>query len=45
MHIYETIYKKLQAVLGDLDKLPEYMKLKSGGFMDLNMDSLYQEAS
>ncbi len=43
MHIYETIYRKLQAVLGDMDKLPEYLKLKSGGFMDLNMDRLYQE--
>ncbi len=43
MHINETIYKKLQAVLGDMDKLPEYLKLKSVGFMDLNMDRLYQE--
>jgi uncharacterized protein YqiB (DUF1249 family) len=37
---YEQNYKILEEILGDLTKLPEYLKLKSSGFMDLNMDNL-----
>ncbi len=37
---YERNYKILEEILGDLSKLPEYLKLKSSGFMDLNMDNL-----
>ncbi|MDH4101600.1 MAG: DUF1249 domain-containing protein [Nitrospirota bacterium] len=41
--IYNTIYKKLEAILGDLTALPEYLKLSSGSYMDLNMDRLYHK--
>ncbi len=36
----ERIFQKLEHVLGDLDKLPEYQKLKASSFMDLNVDKL-----
>lgn len=39
--IYEKIYDNLGLILGDLSKIPEYMKLKSGGYMDLNIDLIY----
>ena len=39
--IYEQIYKKLQPIMTELgDK--DYIKMKSGGFMDLNVDQLYK---
>lgn len=41
MVIYEQIYKKLEEILGDFQYLPRYLKLKSAGYMDLNMDKLY----
>jgi len=37
---YEKNYKLLEEILGDLTVLPENLKLKSGGFMDLNFDNL-----
>ena len=37
---YEKNYKLLEEILGDLTALPENLKLKSGGFMDLNFDNL-----
>jgi uncharacterized protein YqiB (DUF1249 family) len=39
---YERNYEALQEILGNLDPaaLPENLKLKSGGFMDLNFDHL-----
>ena len=40
INLYEQNYKILEEILGDLTKLPEYLKLKSSGFMDLNMDNL-----
>lgn len=41
---YERIYKLLENIYGDLNNLPSYLKLKSEGFMDLNMDKLYRES-
>ena len=43
MNINERIYKELEVILGDLNDLPEYVKMKSGGLMDLNMDRLYHK--
>ena len=40
MDIYKQNYRRLIKILGPPDKLPEYLKLKSGGFMDLNLDVL-----
>jgi len=47
MVVYETIFKRLVAI-GIIDsegkpQFNEYLKLKSGGFMDLSLDMLYQE--
>lgn len=47
MVVYETIFKRLVAI-GIIDKegkprFNEAMNLKSGGFMDLNLDMLYEE--
>lgn len=40
INVYEQNYQILEEIFGDLAKLPEYVKLQSGGFMDLNMDNL-----
>lgn len=40
INVYEQNYQILEDIFGDLTKLPEYVKLQSGGFMDLNMDNL-----
>lgn len=42
MNVYERIYKGLSDILGDLEQLPEYAKMESGGYMDLNMDLISQ---
>lgn len=45
--IYETIFKRLTAIeIIDSEGKPQFeesLKLKSGGFMDLNLDFLYEE--
>lgn len=47
MVVYETIFKRLVAIgIIDSEGKPnfnEYLKLKSGGFMDLSLDMLYEE--
>ena len=47
MVVYETIFKRLTAIgIIDKDGKPNFnksLKLKSGGFMDLNLDFLYEE--
>lgn len=47
MVVYNTIFKRLVAI-GIIDKdgkprFDEALKLESGGFMDLNLDRLYEE--
>lgn len=47
MVVYATIFKRLIAI-GIIDKdgkptFDEALKLKSGGFMDLNLDKLYED--
>jgi len=47
MVVYKTIFKRLKAI-GIINSegkptFDEYLKLKSGGFMDLSLDMLYQE--
>ena len=39
--IYERIFRKLERILGDSQKIPEYQQFKASGFMDLNIDRLY----
>ena len=40
--IQERIYDALKDLLGNLRELPEYCKMKSFSFMDLNLDRLEQ---
>lgn len=41
--INKRIYSKLEKILGNLEELPEYMKLEAHGFMDLHVDKIYEE--
>ena len=41
--IYERIFKKLERIMGDLSRIPAYMKFEAYGFMDLSMDKLYAD--
>jgi uncharacterized protein YqiB (DUF1249 family) len=45
MNSFEQIYKKIYAIAPELDKVEagEALKLKSGGFMDLNIDILSRD--
>lgn len=41
--INKRIYFKLEKILGDLEELPEYQKLKAPSFMDFNVDKIYED--
>lgn len=41
--VHQTIYRKLKQIIPNLDEVGESFKLKSSGFMDLNVDILYRE--
>lgn len=43
--IHQELYKKLKKVIPNLDKIEEHAKLKSEGFMDLNVDVHYKEGN
>ena len=40
MWIYEEIYKMLEELIEGFQFMPDYLKLKAPGFMDLNVDKL-----
>ena len=41
--IYERIFEKLERIMGDLSRIPAYMKFEAHGFMNLSMDKLYAD--
>ena len=43
--LHKELYKKLNNIIPNLDKLEEAIKLKAEGFMDLNVDILYREGN
>jgi len=41
--INERIFEKLERIMGDLSRIPAYVKFEAHGFMDLNLDRLYAD--